>query len=255
MCSSADSTSTARWLSSGFSGVPGSPGWNSTNAPPTSTRGVPDAPGAVGAKPSDAYSPAVSSGFAEKSATWSRSYSTSVSASTRTEPHAFCADVEVGLARAGSHPHRAPAAALRARIEARSRSATCLSAPRSRGPSASKSVSFPAARVRADERERLRPVDHVHAEMRRDEIGDRLALGDPVRNVVELRRVHASTVPRPRSGYARLLAPVDCTLKLLLRHARAAGNVHPLRFVVQLAFRSAGSCRSGGRRGAPARDA
>ena len=44
MCSSAESTRTARWLSSGLSGAPGSPGWNSTYAPPTSTRGAPDGP-------------------------------------------------------------------------------------------------------------------------------------------------------------------------------------------------------------------
>ena len=41
MCSSAESTSTARWLSSGRSASPGSPWWNSTYAPPTSTRGAP----------------------------------------------------------------------------------------------------------------------------------------------------------------------------------------------------------------------
>src|SRR6185437_10232272 len=45
MCSSADSTSTARWFSSGRAGWPGSPSWNSTKAPPTSTRGCSDGPG------------------------------------------------------------------------------------------------------------------------------------------------------------------------------------------------------------------
>src|SRR5581483_113287 len=65
MCSSAESTSTAMWLSSGRSGAPGSPGWNSTQAPPTSTRGKPDGPGAAASKPSDTYSAAVSAGLAE----------------------------------------------------------------------------------------------------------------------------------------------------------------------------------------------
>jgi hypothetical protein len=35
MCSSAESTSTATWFSRGRSGSPGSPSWNSTNAPPS----------------------------------------------------------------------------------------------------------------------------------------------------------------------------------------------------------------------------
>src|SRR5919201_898952 len=48
MCSSTESTRTARWLSSGFSGSPGSPGWNSTYAPPTSTRGCPSGDGGAG---------------------------------------------------------------------------------------------------------------------------------------------------------------------------------------------------------------
>src|SRR5215470_15612307 len=55
-CSSAESTSTARWLRSGCSGAPGLPGWNSIQAPPTSTLGEPDAPGAVARNPSDPYS-------------------------------------------------------------------------------------------------------------------------------------------------------------------------------------------------------
>ena len=38
---SAESTSTARWFRSGRSGSPGSPSWNTTNAPPTSTRPLP----------------------------------------------------------------------------------------------------------------------------------------------------------------------------------------------------------------------
>src|SRR5919108_249274 len=75
MWSSAESTSTARWLSSGRSGSPGSPGWNSTYAPPTSTRGAPEGPGSAGAKPSRSYSSAVCSGRVENSAAWSRAYS------------------------------------------------------------------------------------------------------------------------------------------------------------------------------------
>src|SRR4051812_586346 len=69
MCSSAESTRTARWFSSGLSGEPGFPGWNSTHAPPTSTRGAPARPGAEGVKPSEPYASAVASGSCEKSAT------------------------------------------------------------------------------------------------------------------------------------------------------------------------------------------
>ena len=51
----------------------GSPGWNSIQAPPTSTLGHPDGPGAAERKPSDPYSDAAACGSAERSATWSRS--------------------------------------------------------------------------------------------------------------------------------------------------------------------------------------
>src|SRR4051794_4234021 len=61
MLSSVESTRTARWLRSGFSGAPGSPWWNSTYAAPTSTRGAPFAAGSAGEKPSFRYSSAVSS--------------------------------------------------------------------------------------------------------------------------------------------------------------------------------------------------
>ena len=47
-----------------------------------------------------------------------------------------------------------------------------------------------AARVRSEQREPLRPVDDVHAEIRRDELSECVSAGDPVRDVVELRRLH-----------------------------------------------------------------
>ena len=49
---------------------------------------------------------------------------------------------------------------------------------------------LPAPRVGADERERVRPVDHVHPEMADDEVGDGVAVGEPVGDVVEGLRVH-----------------------------------------------------------------
>src|SRR5256885_1943815 len=121
MCSSAESTRTARWFSKGRSGAPGSPGWNS--------------------------------------------------------PHARAVGVEEGQ--------------------------------------------LPAPCVRAHERERLRAVDDVHPEIGGHELGDRIAIGDPVRDMVQLRRIHVLDVTQPDTGYARLLTPVDRPLELLLRHPRA----------------------------------
>src|SRR6185437_9721388 len=86
-----------------------------------------------------------------------------------------------------------------------------------------------SSRVRADERERIGPVDHVHAEMRREEADDRVAVGNPVRDVVELRRVHSLDGTEIAMGYAALFAPVDRALELLLRHPRAPLDPHPLR--------------------------
>ena len=69
-CSSAESTSTPRWLSSGRSGRPARPAWNSTNAPPTSTRGRLVARARSRAQRTLALSPR---DLARTSATWSRS--------------------------------------------------------------------------------------------------------------------------------------------------------------------------------------
>ena len=44
---------------------------------------------------------------------------------------------------------------------------------------------LPATRVRADERELVRPLDHVHREPFGHELRDRLSVGDPERHVVE----------------------------------------------------------------------
>ena len=145
MCSSADSTRTARWLSSGRSGAPGSPGWNSTHAPPTSTRGAPDGTGRSRREAERAVLAAQSPrGSAEKSATWSRSYSTSVVGLDEPEAHAFAADVEVGLAVARALELEVrPAAPPAPRRDSRPGTRRASSAPRSRGPSASNRVILP----------------------------------------------------------------------------------------------------------------
>ena len=70
-----------------------------------------------------------------------------------------------------------------------------------------------APRVRADQRERVGPVDDVHPDAGRDEVGDRVAVGDPERDVVERLRF-VDRVPggiEPRVYFA----PVDRTLELL----------------------------------------
>ena len=58
------------------------------------------------------------------------------------------------------------------------------------------------ARIRAQQRESVRSIDHVHPKVRRDEVCDRVAVGDPVRDVVELRRVHGPDGTRRVTGYA-----------------------------------------------------
>ena len=55
---------------------------------------------------------------------------------------------------------------------------------------------LPAACIGADERERVRPVDHVHPEVADGEIRDGIAVGEPVGDVVEGLRVHDRRVPR-----------------------------------------------------------
>ena len=131
MCSSAESTSTARWLSSGCSGAPALPG-NSTQAPPTSTRGQPDGPGGAAAKPSEPYSAAVSSGFAREERDMVEVVLDVRRRLDETEAHAF-GDVEVRLALA-RRIDREPVRQFCERVvEPETRSATCSSAPRSRG--------------------------------------------------------------------------------------------------------------------------
>ena len=51
---------------------------------------------------------------------------------------------------------------------------------------------LPLAGIRPDERELVGPLDHVHAEMRRDEVGDAVPVGEPVCDVVEGLRSHGA---------------------------------------------------------------
>jgi hypothetical protein len=51
---------------------------------------------------------------------------------------------------------------------------------------------LPTTRVGTDERELVGPLDHVHAEVRGDEICDSVAVGDPERDVVKRLRSHGA---------------------------------------------------------------
>ena len=56
--------------------------------------------------------------------------------------------------------------------------------------------------VGADERERVGAVDHVHAEVARGRVGDRVAVGDPEGDVVERLRLHALKTSHTHRTYA-----------------------------------------------------
>src|SRR5204863_8161982 len=49
--------------------------------------------------------------------------------------------------------------------------------------------------IRPDERELVGALDHVHPEIRGDEAGDGIAVGDPKRDMVECAGPHAATIP------------------------------------------------------------
>ena len=52
--------------------------------------------------------------------------------------------------------------------------------------------------IRADEREFVGPLDHVHTEMSGDEVRNRIALRDPERYVVERPRPHRGRITTRR---------------------------------------------------------
>jgi len=54
---------------------------------------------------------------------------------------------------------------------------------------------LPATRVRADQRELVRLLDHVHREPLGHEVRDRIAVGDPERDVVESLGPHPGLHP------------------------------------------------------------
>ena len=168
----------ATWLSSGRSGAPGSPGWNSIQAPPTSTRGTPAGPGAAAAKPSDAYSAAAASGSAERERDV-----VEVVVESRSPPRRARAvrprRARVRLARSAAARARARRQAASAARGRRPAAPTCSSAPRSRAPLGGEKGQLAAARVGADERERLRARRSRACRDARREIRDGVPVREP----------------------------------------------------------------------------
>ena len=148
----ASSTRTPRWLSSGRSRLAAVALDSSRNAPPTSTRrGRPSA-----RTRSRSHSRAARLGIRRAQRDVVEVVLDSVSASTSVS---VSPSPSSNLSAAGGREHAKPD--------------PCRSAPGSRGPSASNSVSFPRRASAADEREPVGPLDDVHAELRDGEIGDR----------------------------------------------------------------------------------
>ena len=86
---------------------------------------------------------------------------------------------------------------------------------------------LPAPRVCADERERIRPVDHVHPEVRDRKARDGVAIREPVGHVVEGLRVHDwRSSPARRCLVDRLVLDV-VLVRVLLREL-----VHDVRALV-----------------------
>ena len=155
-------------------------------APPTSTRAGP-----AGAKPYRSYSRAVASGEADHSATWSRSYSTSVSACDERQEdplprleHVRCA-LRQGCTCGGQVGD--------AERDVLQRSLLTRALGIEQGQ-------LPAARVAPEQGEVLLVRDHVHADVTLEERGDGRAVRDPERDVIESLRLHGRERYRPRPG-------------------------------------------------------
>jgi hypothetical protein len=150
------------------------------------------------------------------------------------EAHAFCADVEVRLSRARTLDVDPAGQLGERRVEIGDAQRNMLQRTALPWTLSREERELAPPRVRAEQRELVGLVDHVHPEVRREEVRDGLALREPVRDMVELRRVHAEDGTQRGMGYAELFATIDGALQLLLRHPRAALDSHALRLVVQL---------------------
>ena len=87
--------------------------------------------------------------------------------------------------RRGARARARRAASASAASRSLTRRITATSAPGSRGPSAANSVSLKRRASAPTSVNFVRALDHVHAEVVAGEIGDRVAVGDPERDVVE----------------------------------------------------------------------
>ena len=248
MCSSADSTLTARWFSSGFSGSPGSPrGTRRKRRRPrrAALRTARAAPARSRAAGTPAPSPRASSTRARRGRGRSRPRSAPPRARAEALVH-----VEVGLAVAGAVDRQAVAEIPGRLVEARDSQRDVLERAGLARPLGREQRQLPAARVRADERERVGAVDDVHADALRDEVRDRVALGHPEGDVVERLGRHAGQDNDAATSCGRLRA-----------EAAACSSSSGPRFPSAWPrCRAAPSCgprslraRSGARRGGPTR--
>ena len=159
----ARSTSTARWFRSGRSGSVGSPAWNSRYAPPSSTRGTPSR-GSASLKPSERYRARLPRGRS----------STARRGRGRSRPRPSPDDV-----------HRQPLAdvvrGLRSVVDAQRH---VLERALLTRPLLVEERELEATRIRAEQREAIGALDRVHAEIRDQPLGDRVAVGYPQRDVV-----------------------------------------------------------------------
>jgi hypothetical protein len=118
------------------------------------------------------------------------------------EANAFGPDVEVGLPRARALDFETRGQLGERRLEIADPERDVLeraAIPRSLGH---EERELAPARIGAQQGEPVRPVDHVHPEVRREEVCDQIALGDPIGDVVELRRVHGPDGTERVTGYA-----------------------------------------------------
>ena len=119
-----------------------------------------------------------------------------------TETHTLGADVEIRLALVRSLDFDACRQQRDCRVERRHPQRNVLQRSPLARAVGRKEREFAVAGVRADERELVGPVDHVHPEMLRDKSHGGVALREPERDMVELRRIHALDVTRSDLGYA-----------------------------------------------------
>ena len=118
------------------------------------------------------------------------------------ETHAFCADVEVRRARQRTLEVEPVGQRGECGVEIGDAEGDVLECAEVSGPVGGEERELSPPCIGAQQREPFGSIDHVHPQMRREKVCDRIALGDPVGDVVELRRVHGPDGTRRVTGYA-----------------------------------------------------